>query len=380
MSATNNRIILKGMTWDHARAVDPLIATSVKFNELHPEVEVVWEKRNLQAFADRPLEDMAEEFDFMIIDHPHAGIASRTGLLLPFNGQGYDDELAIIAKESCGVSHQSYEFEGQQWALAIDTATPISAYRPDLLKEIPEAWSQVEELAASDQVIWPLKPINALMSFYNVLANINEPFGENGIGVNPATGIKTLELMMSVAQYLPEKCFSMDPIDAYEWLATRSDRSYVPYLYGYTNYSREGYRPHLVNVADIPSISNTGPIGSPIGGAGIAISSSTKHKELALEYAYWITSAECQSGIYFQAGGQPGSKAAWIDKECNDACNNFFLDTLKTMEASYLRPRHDGYMEFQDIGGDLIHAYLTKQKNAEETIKAINNEYKRSFK
>lgn len=376
---SHKKVKLRGMTWDHARAVDPLIATSMVFNEHHPEVEIIWEKRSLQAFADRPLEQMANEYDLMVIDHPHAGVAARTGLLLPFDGQGFDKELKILAKESCGPSHLSYEFDSHQWALAIDTASPVSAYRPDLLDKVPTKWVEVQELAKRGEVIWPLKPVNALMSFYNFLANINEPFGENEQGVDLATGVDVLNKMQSVAQYIPDVCFSMDPIDAYEWLANRSDRSYVPYLYGYTNYSRVGFRPNLVKVSDIPSITDNGPIGSPIGGAGIAISAKSKHKQLALEYAYWIASAECQKGIYFQAGGQPGNITAWKDKDCNEAANNFFSDTLATMKDSYLRPRHNGYMAFQDIGGNLIHAFLTDGKDAQTTIKAINEAYARSF-
>ena len=50
-------INLKGMTWDHSRGFDPMIATSKKFQKIHNnKVKIDWDKRPLQAFADRPIE------------------------------------------------------------------------------------------------------------------------------------------------------------------------------------------------------------------------------------------------------------------------------------------------------------------------------------
>ena len=48
--------LLKGMSWDHPRGYDPMVASAKAFNEIYPEVKIIWEKRPLQAFADRPIE------------------------------------------------------------------------------------------------------------------------------------------------------------------------------------------------------------------------------------------------------------------------------------------------------------------------------------
>ena len=89
---------LKGMTWDHVRGFDPMVATAEIFAERHPGTTITWEKRSLQAFADRPLEAMANEYDLMVIDHPHVGSAARSGLLLALDGAGHDDALAALAE------------------------------------------------------------------------------------------------------------------------------------------------------------------------------------------------------------------------------------------------------------------------------------------
>ena len=49
----------------------------------HPGVTITWEKRSLQAFADRPIDAMAQEYDLMVIDHPHVGEAARERAVLP---------------------------------------------------------------------------------------------------------------------------------------------------------------------------------------------------------------------------------------------------------------------------------------------------------
>ncbi len=372
-----SKTTLHGMTWDHCRGYDPMVATANKFAELNPGVNIIWHKRSLQAFADRPLEEMTNEFDLMVIDHPHAGAASETGLLMPFDGNGYDNELQILAEQSVGRSHPSY-FEGHQWALAIDAATPVSAYRPDQLGHPPREWEEVVALAEAGKVVWPLKPIDALMSFFNVLANQGTPFGQASNGVSTELGLAALKQLLRVSVHLDERCFSMNPIAAYEWLASRNDAAYVPYLYGYSNYGREGFRQHVVRSCDAPVFGNNPIGGTTLGGTGIAISASTQHKDIALKYAFWIASAEVQKDLFFNSGGQPGNLDAWKDEHCNQQSNDFFKDTLTTLENAYVRPRYNGYLTFQDEAGNWVNACVQGKLSPEETIENIQQAYVRS--
>ncbi|HTS69631.1 MAG TPA: carbohydrate ABC transporter substrate-binding protein, partial [Terriglobia bacterium] len=124
---------LRGMTWNHSRGYVPLVATAQRFYELNPGVEVIWEKRSLQEFADQPIDQLAGRYDLLVIDHPWAGFAAAAGLLLPLDEHLPVPFLADQAANSVGASHQSYNFDGHQWALAIDAATPVAAWRPDLI-------------------------------------------------------------------------------------------------------------------------------------------------------------------------------------------------------------------------------------------------------
>jgi len=384
MHKIDNTIYLKGMTWDNERGYNPMLVTSNLFCEEklkkdNQNIVITWEKRSLQAFADKPIEDMIKEYDLIVIDHPHAGKIASEKLLINFDGKGHDEKLKMLKEESVGASFRSYEFDNHQWALPIDTASPISIYREDLLKDIPKTWSDVVELAKKGKVIWPLIPINALMSYYNFLGNINEPFGENNVGVKEKTSIAVLKMMKEVSDNIPKECFNMDPIDAYEWLSTRSSHSYVPYAYGYSNYSKNDFRPHIVKVTNIPSIKSDKPIGSPLGGTGIAISKYCKNLDIALEYSFYIASAEIQKTSYFDAFGQPANIKAWESKYCNEKSGNYFKDTLETLKLSYVRPQHMGYMEFQEIAGNIIFDCLNGKLSEEEATMQINNSYKKSL-
>jgi multiple sugar transport system substrate-binding protein len=76
------RVQLKGITWNHSRALPPLVATAQRFEELHPGVEIVWEKRSLHAFGHASLAELAQAFHLVVVDHPMMGDAESTGSLL----------------------------------------------------------------------------------------------------------------------------------------------------------------------------------------------------------------------------------------------------------------------------------------------------------
>ena len=87
----------------------------------------------MQDFADFPIEVLAETHDLVVVDHPSVGSSAASGCLLPLEELLPVESLATLAKQSIGKSHLSYNYNGHQWALAIDAASHVSAYRADLL-------------------------------------------------------------------------------------------------------------------------------------------------------------------------------------------------------------------------------------------------------
>jgi len=101
------------------------------------------EKRTLQEFADFPIEKLTEQYDLLIIDHPWVGCAAATQCVLPLNQYLSQAYLQDQLQHSVGGSHESYFYQGHQWALAIDAATPVASYRKDLLINIKWLFQQL---------------------------------------------------------------------------------------------------------------------------------------------------------------------------------------------------------------------------------------------
>ncbi len=373
-------IVLRGMTWDHARGYDPMVATAAEWARSHPGVRIEWERRSLQAFADRPIREMAETYDLMVIDHPHVGEVAREGNLLALDGRGREAELVALAAQSVGLSHPSYAFGGRQWALAIDAATPVASFRPDLLDSAPRRWDEVMALARAGRVAVPLIPINALMTVFGLARNLGYPVAEDPAHLMaPDHAAEVLDRLAELAAQVDPRCLTLDPIGVYEWMGREPQApAYCPWAYGYTNYSRDGYCPFPLVFADAPGFGDNGPRGTVLGGTGIAVSAFTRHPEEAVAYAFWIAGEECQKGLYFVSGGQPGNAAAWEDEGCNAACRNFFRNTRATLETAWLRPRYDGYMDLQDRAGTLVHRFLKGEADRAATVAALDRAYRES--
>ena len=377
-------ITLKGMTWDHARGYDPMIATSKEYSKKNSDIEILWDKRSLQAFADRPIELMAHDYDFIVIDHPHVGEASSKKLLYNFSlAKNYSNQLEELSKRSVGMSHASYNFNNGQYALAIDAATPVAAYRPDLLDNIPSNIDDVILLAEKNKVLWPLNPVFCITYFNSIAANWGMPINTpEKHFIDKKIGIEILILMKKLTKLLPQECLKMDPIQTLDFMSENNDKIYSPMLYGYVNYSREGFRKNRIKFDDMPSFDTSSKInckGSQIGGTGLAISAFSKNIDVALDYAFWVASKDCQSSLFYFSGGQPGHLDAWKNNQINEDSLNFFLSTLKTMEKGWVRPRYNGYMYFQDVAGSIINDFLNGDGKEEIIIDKLINEFEKSF-
>ena len=120
-------IELRGITWDHPRGLDPMVATAASYAAAHPDVRITWEARSLKDFGDFPLERLTDRYDLLVIDHPFVGFAAATGCLQPLDERLPAPILADQAANSVGPSHRSYHYGGHQWALAPDDAGHVSA-------------------------------------------------------------------------------------------------------------------------------------------------------------------------------------------------------------------------------------------------------------
>jgi len=375
-------IKLNGITWNHTRGFVSVVATAQRFHELHPQVEIEWHKRALQEFADFPIQKLVDKYDLLVIDHPWAGYAAGSDTLVSLQEHLPAQFMADQADHSVGQSHFSYAFDGNHCALAIDAATPVASYRPDLLKklgiDVPQTWDDLLALARKGAVAIPGIPIDSLMNFYMLCSSQEQgPFINDEWVVSDYLGVQVLEQLRELTSLCPPDIFNWNPIAVYEALSRRDDLAYCPFAYGYSNYSRPGYSNNVLMFTELVSIDGN-PCRSTLGGTGLAISSSCKHRDIALEYAAFTASPQTQQTIFFQSGGQPGHRSAWESEYVNDASQNFFRNTLPTLDRAYLRPRFPGYLHFQDHAGDHVRDYLVHGGNPKQTLEKMARLYRES--
>jgi len=377
------KVVLNGITWGHSRGITPLFAAAQRFSELHPHVEICWKKRTLQEFADYPIEKLTAKYDLLIIDHPWVGCAAETNCVLPLDEYLSKAYLENQQNNSVGHSHQSYQYGGHQWALAIDAATPVASYRADLLEQhetpVPSTWQEVMSLAKQGKLAVPSIPIDLLMSFYMFcLAHGKEPFLDEEEVIDDETGISALESMKELWCLVDKRMFECNPIAVAELMTTTEDYWYCPFAYGYSNYARTGYASHLLTYRDLVLFDDNKKLRSTVGGTGLAVSSFSDNKEWAIRFSAWVVSPEIQSTLYVQHGGQPGHRSAWLNEEVNRNCHGYFMNTLSALDSGYIRPRYHGYLYFQERAGAPLQNYLLQGGSPKKVLEDINGLYRSS--
>jgi multiple sugar transport system substrate-binding protein len=218
------------------------------------------------------------------------------------------------------------------------------------------------------------------MTFYTLAANLGSPCSTEGELIAAGAGAQIFELVREIAALVDPACFEMDPIAVSERMAEAASKSAcAPLIYGYVSYALEGFREHQLRFADIPAAGTNGPIGSALGGTGIAVSAFSASKTAAIDFAYFVASGDVQRGVYSRSGGQPGHATAWEDGSVNSATGDFYRNTRRTLEAAWVRPRHDGYMDFQQKASDCINAGLIEKRAAHDVVADLNRLFRKSF-
>ena len=372
-------ITLRGMTWNHPRGYAPLEATARAYRERHPHVQITWDRRSLKDFEDFPVAQLAAQYDLIVIDHPFVGFAAAHGPLLPLDQHLPADFLADQAAHAVGASHASYFFGAHQWALAIDAATPVACWRPDLLVDRggqpPLTWDEVLTLARAGRVEVPAAPINCLMDFLGLcLAWGETPCAGPDRVVTPATGRAVLAMFGELLAHCEPGIWERNPIHSQNLLASAENTqvAYCLFPYGYSNYARPGYAPRRLTYGDLPTFRGQ-PLRSVLGGTGLAVSAlRPEHRAVALDYARFTADGETQRTLYTAAGGQPGHRPAWLEPENNRAAGDYFAATLPALDRAWVRPRHAGYLEFQEKAGPVVQAALRGQLAADTALAQLD--------
>jgi multiple sugar transport system substrate-binding protein len=379
------RVQLRAIAWNHSRALPPLVATAQRFEELHPGVEIAWEKRSLHAFGHSSLPELTQMFDLLVVDHPMMGDAEASGSLLDLSSLLRGEEYEDLEHDSAGASFSSYVYKSKLYALPIDAAAPAASFRPDMLAtsglQEPEQWSELLELARLGLVRMPGFPADLFLNFMAMCVSRGSPafdgsekFPESLI--DRPIALRCLEELRELASLMPSEIYRWNPITLYEQMSSSDSFAYCPFAYTYSNYSRAGFAAKHVRFVLSPRLADGVRMRTVLGGTGLAISKYCVETSVALEYSLYVAGRTCQSTMYGVYGGQPARRSAWKDEELNRLTDGFFQRTLGSIEAACMRPRYPGYVALQEKAGLPIAEYLKEGGSAVHTIDRIDALYR----
>lgn len=366
-----------GLTWDHPRGYVALerAAELARAEGL----QIRWERQPLEGFESHPIEELAAAYDIIVLDHPHLGDAVEGNCLQALEDVFAPSEIEQWKSRSIGRSFDSYRYAGRHWALPLDAASQVAAAREDLLEAAPpRTWEQVLALGARKPVCLSLAGPHAILTLYSISASLGTP----PVAQDPSRLLgdgarQAWELLSELYASSFKGWRDRNPIGILDGMSQTGQVAYCPLVFGYVNYaapSDAAARP--IRFVDVPAGPN-GLLGSTLGGTGIGISRRAVVSEPLKRHLVDLLSLKVQREFIPFADGQPSAREAWQDHEVNRRWNDFFSGTRSTLERALVRPRHRGYVPFQNEASSLVRDALQAKSPADSVLAALQSLYDR---
>ena len=367
-----------GLTWDHPRGYRALEAAAAADTT----VDLRWERQSLEGFEAHPIAELAERYDLIVLDHPHLGDAVAARCLVPLESLFSAEEIAAWAAASVGRSFASYHYAGSHWALPLDAATQVTAYRPDLLQDEPppKTWEAVIALAQRLPVCLSLGGPHAAVTFMSLCVALGEPVASKdpALFVSANVGAEAFTIMSAIHGRTNKLVSQKSPIGILEEMARGGDIAYCPLIYGYVNYAVARSGRHAIRFGDVPIIRNGGPLGSTIGGTGLAVTRRAVVTPQLIAHLVFLMSDQTQRCFIPRHSGQPSARAAWRDATVNTQAGKFYGATLRTVEAAWVRPRFENFVPFQATASAAIRLALETRTPALSLVAELQELYIRN--
>lgn len=365
--------VYRGLTWDHPRGYEALEAAAEQARQ-RGEVNIVWERQPLEGFEEHRIDELCAAYDIVVLDHPHIGQAVSLDCLIPLGSVFDAASLAKIRDRTIGPCFESYDYADRQWALPLDAATQVMAYRPDLIGQAPTSWEEVADLAASRPMVLSLAGPHAALTLFSIALSIDPQFAVDGRLFARGVGEQAFKLMTLLFRRSAPVARDLNPIGILEMMAATRDIALCPLIYGYVNYAgaQVAAPRRRLAFADAP-VSNGGGRGSILGGTGIALSKRCPVTPELIRHLAWLMDEDAQVRFVPAHNGQPSNRQAWADPQVNDAWGGFYRDTTATLEGAHVRPRYDGFIQFQHDAAQQVRLALTEAWRPADAIAALES-------
>jgi multiple sugar transport system substrate-binding protein len=370
---------LRGVAWNHTRAMAPLQALSWVLSDRAGETVIEWDTRSLKSFGEDPLDLFNADYDLIVFDYPFAGEALASGWLRPLAELIPDVEARRDA--FVGRAFDSFVWNGQVAALPIDVACQVRAWRPDLFEALREAppndWDETVDLGRrTGRVAMPMTPMGVWGALISLSAGRGAaPLADPRVAFPREAFDGAWRDLARLAEVVDADCFQSSPVAVLNRMSTSDDIAYCPITYGYSTYAMTGYAPSRLRFGDLADRRGAPASGAILGGAGIGVSARSRQPERAAEIVGWLTSSEVQSTLYAQFGGQPAARAAWDDPLQDRIAGGFYSDTRAGMEACFHRPNRPGFHAFQAASAYRLHAALRDRADPRPALDHIDGDW-----
>lgn len=365
----------RGLTWDHPRGRHALERAAATATDADGNPLIGWDAQPLEGFESAPIEQLAERYDVIVLDHPHLGDALAHDALQPWDELLEPTFLTELADGCVGPSFASYRMRDRLWALPLDAATQVAVRSPELLPQPPENWQQVAELDVPVAIC--LAGPHALMNVCSLAVGLGaEPRPQPGQGfLDLEAGVAALRLLAPIVAAMPKELAGLNPIGMLERMRRGNEIGYLPLVYGYVNYARAGEGSLIFS--DVPAATPQGRLGSTIGGTGMALSRRCRADQELVDHLGGLLSVELQRGFIPDNDGQPSRREAWTDPVVNAGSADFYRGTLATIDDAWIRPRTAGYICFQAAASATIARDLLAGAPPKQTVLEINSLFDR---
>lgn len=371
----------RGLTWDHPRGVNTLIAAVDRWPGARADPLIDWKTQPLEGFESHPISDLCAQYDLVVLDHPHIGEAIARNCLQPIDTLFEPAALSALEVDTIGPCYASYHMSGRLWALPLDAATQVMACREDLLDDDPpKTWQAVEQLSeTTGRVALSLAGPHAFLTLLSIASALqpDTDLRDGDRWFDHDTICEAYLRLKRLATRSPEKALTLNPIGILEAMSRGSDIVLCPLIYGYVNYA-VGESGHRIRFCDAP-IDRPGSLpGSILGGTGIGLSHRCTVTAELKDHLQWLMAPSTQKRFIPDHDGQPSNHGAWGDPGVNADWGDFYAATTTTIEAARIRPRHDGYIAFQKRASDHLRKAVFADISPEQAASTVLNMFEQS--
>ena len=341
---------LLGLAWDDPRGRGPWPAAAREYSKRHPDrpLQISWDVQPLSGFESRPIGEIAQQYDLLVMDHPHVYEGIRNRCLLP---------IGDLADEYVGRTQNSYAFDGKQWAAPIDASCHVAAWRSGAVPSSIGSWESM--FAAADSGLRlgaPLRGVHSVMALLTLLASTGAEITCDFAFRAPEALGDALGILRRLVEVCRRsglmKCLDWNPIEALRALAA-GECDYLPCTFAYGYFARRG-----VEFGMVPRVRTNVVARGVLGGAGLAVSTSCRRPDLAIAWAHFVAGGAVQSGCWPRSGGQPAHRRAWDELAEEDV---FYRSVRAAVDGAFVRPVSPYWNQFQSAAGVAIESWLRRE-------------------